>query len=94
MKYSVARNTSYTLGGDLFAKNMNTVQHQANRRVIGAAHHLPGITIIVDILGPGHRFITDSEAPFGRPFTQFAKIISQPVDTAQGLFVGAGTDQK
>lgn len=51
--------------------------------VVGAADDLPCVPVVVDVAPPGQRLISDANAAFCRPLTQFIKIAGGPVDAAQ-----------
>ena len=72
---------------------METVDDQADVRVVGAAHHLPRVAVIVDVRTPGQRLVADPQAALGRPLAEFVKIRSGAVDAAHGVGSNAGTDQ-
>ena len=63
----------------------NEFEHEFDRRMICAAHHFPGITVVVDMASPGQRLETDAQPAFGRALTQFMKIRRAAIDAADRL---------
>ena len=51
--------------------------------MIGAAHDLPGIAVVVDVAAPGQRLEADAQAARCRKFAKCAKIRGRTIDTAQ-----------
>ncbi|MNT56101.1 hypothetical protein D3C72_1933810 [compost metagenome] len=49
----VAGNGADRIGVDLARQRVETVEDNADIGVVGAAHHLPGITVIADMTAPG-----------------------------------------
>ena len=61
--------------------------------MIGAAHYLPGIAMIVNVAPPGQRFIAHLDAALLRPRAQFPEIGRRTVDTTKRRRRNIGTDQ-
>src|SRR6266700_1741540 len=82
-KYLFGRNRSN--GGDRKRRRqrMEAVENDADRIVVGAAHDLPCIAIIVHMPSPCERFEADTQAAPGSQLAKFAKIGGGPVDTAE-----------
>ncbi len=62
---------------------METVENDPDRGMIGAAHDLPGIAVVVDMPSPGQRLVSDAQAARPRPLAQFVEIRGGPVDSAE-----------
>ena len=62
---------------------MKTVENDPDRFVIGAAHDLPGIAIVVDVAAPGQRFEADAQAARGGQFTESMEIRGRPIDSPE-----------
>ena len=54
----------------LRASDMEAVEHQADGRMVGAAHRLPGVAVVVDVAAPGQRLEADAQAALGGPLAQ------------------------
>ena len=68
---------------DLARQRVEAVEDQADIRVVGAAHDLPGVAVVVDVPAPGERLVADAQAALGRPLAEFAKIGRGAVDAAE-----------
>ncbi len=62
---------------------MEAVEDNADRLVVGAAHDLPCIAIIVYMPSPCERFEADTQAAPGSQFAKLAKIGDGPVNTPE-----------
>ena len=89
----VARDAPDRVRFDFPRQGVETVDDQADVRVVGAAHHLPRVAVIVDVRTPGQRLVADPQAALGRPLAEFVKIRGGAVDAAHGIRRNAGTDQ-
>lgn len=78
---------------DLARKCVETVEDQADIRMIGTPHDLPGITVIIHMAPPGQRLVSDTKPPTRRALSELGEIRRRPVDPAKRLLVNAGTDQ-
>ena len=54
--------------------SMKTIEDKPDRRVIRAPHHLPGITVIVDMPPPGERLKPDTQPALCRSLAQLVEI--------------------
>src|SRR5690606_1505266 len=68
-KYLVSGDRADRIGRDATRQAVETVEDEADIGVIGPAHHLPGIAVIVDVPAPGQGFITHLEAASGCALT-------------------------
>ena len=50
------------VGVDLARQRVEAVEDQADVGVIGAAHDLPGVAMVVDVPAPGQRLVADAHA--------------------------------
>jgi hypothetical protein len=57
------------------------VEHEADRRVVGPAHNLPGVPVIVDMPPPGERLERDAHPALCRAVSELVEIGGSPVDT-------------
>ena len=64
-------------------QDVEAVEHQPDRRMVGAAHGLPGIAVVVDVAAPGQRLEGDAQAALGGALAQLAQIGGGAVDAAQ-----------
>src|SRR5258705_1673926 len=62
---------------------MKAIENDPDRFVVGAAHDLPGIAVIVDVKPPGERLVADAQASRGGPFAQLSEIGGRAVDAAE-----------
>ena len=60
---TVAGDTPDGVRVDSPAERVKAVEDQAHIRVVGAAHHLPGITVIVDVAPPCQGLVADPQVP-------------------------------
>ena len=89
----VARNRPDRGRVDLARQRVETVQDQADIRVIGAAHHLPGIAVVVDEAAPAQRLEPHANAVAGGQVAKVAEILRHAVDAADGRRMHGRTDQ-
>ena len=78
---------------DLARQRVEAVEDQADVRMIGAAHDLPGVAVVVDVPAPGERLVADAQAALGRALAEFAEIGGGAVDAAQRHRRDVGADQ-
>ena len=69
----------------LARQRVEAVEHQADGRVVGAAHRLPGVAIVVDVAAPGERLEADAQAALGRPLAELVEIGRGAVDAAEAV---------
>ena len=58
-------------------------EHQADGRMVGAPHRLPGVAVVVDVAAPGQRLEGDAQAAPGGALAQLAQVGGGAVDAAQ-----------
>ena len=80
-------------GSILRAREWKESEYQAYVCMIGPAHHLPGVAMVVDVAAPGEGLVADPDAVPGGPVAEFAKIGRRPVDTAERDGRGVGADE-
>ena len=69
------------------------VEDQADVRVVGAAHDLPGVAMVVDVPAPGERLVADAQAARRRPLAELAEVVGGAVDAAERDRRDVGADQ-
>ncbi|MFK4519917.1 hypothetical protein ABIF20_007282 [Bradyrhizobium japonicum] len=75
-------------------QRVKTVEDDADRGMIGAAHDLPGVAVVVDMAAPGQRLIADAQAALGRTLAELAKIVRGAIDAAERGGRDVGADQQ
>ena len=78
----------------LRANVWNEFEHESDGGMICAAHHFPGITVVVDMASPGQRLEADAQAALGRALAQFMKIRRAAIDAAERLRRNIAADQQ
>src|SRR5258708_37445781 len=73
---------------------METVENDPDRRMIGAAHDLPGVAVVVDMPAPGQRLVADAKTPRPRAFAEVVEIRRGAIDAAERGRLDAAADQK
>ena len=66
-------------------EDVEGVEHEPDRRVIAAAHDLPGVAVVVDVAAPGERLEADAQAAFRRALAELAEIRGRAVDAAERI---------
>ena len=61
--------------------------------MVGAAHDLPGVAMVVDVAAPGERLVADAQAALRRPLAEFAEIGGRAVDAAERQRRDVGADK-
>ena len=72
---------------------MEAIEDKPDVRVVGAAHDLPGIAVIVDMPAPGKRLLADLQPAFLGTLAQFAEVGGRPVDPAKRVRRDVGADE-
>ena len=90
---AVAGNAADGVGVDLAGKRVEAVEDQPDVRVIGPAHHFPGVAVVAHMLTPGQRLEPDAQAALRGPLAELAEVVGHAVDAAQRLGMDRGTDQ-
>ncbi|VVT44457.1 hypothetical protein BOS5A_10478 [Bosea sp. EC-HK365B] len=78
---------------DAPAERMEAVEDQADIRMVGAPHHLPGVAMVVDEAAPAQRLEADTHAMPFRQIAEIVKILGHAVDAAEGGRMRARADQ-
>jgi hypothetical protein len=76
------------------SRGMARVEHEADRGMVGAAHRLPGIAVVVDVPAPGQRLEGDPHAAAGGAVTQLTQVGGGAVDAAQAVGRDVGADHQ
>ena len=70
------------------------VEHEADGRMVGAPHHLPGVAVVVDVAAPGERLEADAQAALRRALAELAEVGRGAVDAAERLRRDVAADQQ
>ena len=73
---------------------MKAVERDPDRRVVGAAHHLPRVAVVADVPAPGEGFETHPKLALVSAFTEFMKIRCRAVDPAQRVWRNVAADHQ
>ena len=84
------------IGGEIGAagERVEGVEHQPDGGVVGAADHLPGVAVVVDVPAPGERLEADAQAALRRPLAELAKVGRRAVDAAERIRRDVGADEQ
>ena len=63
-------------------EDVEAVERQPDRRVVGAPHHLPGVAVIVDVTAPGQRLEADLDAALAGALAELAEVGGGAIDAA------------
>jgi hypothetical protein len=63
---------------------VKAVENETNGSVVGAAHDLPGVTIVADVAAPGERLEAHAQAACLGLLAELAEIVGGAVDAPQG----------
>ena len=80
----IAGNAANGFRVDLARQGVKAVQDQADMGMIGTAHHLPSVAVIVDMAPPSQRLIAQTQAPCGGHLAQGVEIGRSAVDAPHG----------
>ena len=69
----------------LARQDMEGVEDEPDRRVVGAAHDLPGVAVVADVAAPGEGLVADAQAAFRRALAELAEIRGGAVDAAERI---------
>ncbi len=75
-------------------EDVEGVEHEPDRGMVGAAHRLPGIAVVVDVTPPGERLEPDPHAVALGALAERVKIGSRAIDAAEALRRHVGADEK
>ena len=75
-------------------QRVKTVENDADRRMVGAPHDLPGVAVVVDMPAPGQRLESDAQAAARGQLAEFAKIVGGAVDAAERNWRYVAADQQ
>ena len=64
-------------------QRVEAIENDPDRFVIGAAHDLPGVAIVVDVTTPGQRLEADAQAARGGQFAESVEIRSRPINSPE-----------
>ena len=64
---------------------MEAVERQPDRRMVGAAHHLPGVAVVADVPAPGQRLEADADAALLRALAELVEVGGGAVDAAERI---------
>jgi hypothetical protein len=62
--------------------------------MVGAAHHLPGVAVVVDMAPPRQRLEADAQFALGRTLAELMKIRREAIDAAEGIRRHIAADQQ
>src|SRR5229473_1154241 len=79
----VGRDRSDGAGRKCRRQRMEGVENDPDRGMVGAAHDLPGIAVVVDMPSPGERLKADAQAAPARPLAELVEIRGRPIDSAK-----------
>ena len=68
---------------DLPREGVEAVEDQADIGVVGAAHDLPGVAVVVDVAAPGERLVADAEVAGLGALAELAEVGGGAVDAAE-----------
>ena len=91
---AVARDGADGLQVGLARQRMEAVEDEADRLVVGAAHRLPGIAVVVDVAAPGQRLEADAQAALAGALAELGKVGRGAVDAADAVRRDVGADQQ
>ena len=66
-------------------ENMKAVEDEPDGGMIGTAHDLPAVAIIMDMPPPGERLVTHAQPALRRAFSQRMEIRSETINAALGI---------
>jgi hypothetical protein len=75
-------------------ENVEAVEHEPHRRMVGAPDDLPSVAIVVDVPAPRQRLERDAQAPPRRTLAEFAEIGRGAVDAPQRVGRDVGADHQ
>src|SRR5262249_55462768 len=82
---AVLRNGAHRIEVGAAREHVEGVEHKPDGRMISAAHHLPGVAIVVDVSSPRERFERDATASPRRSLAELAEIRRCAVNAAEGI---------
>ena len=75
-------------------EDVEGVEHEADRRVVGAAHHLPGVAVVVDVAAPGERLEADAQAALRGALAELMEVGGRAVDAAERVGRDVAADEE
>ncbi len=93
-KDAVAWNVGDRIEIGLAREDMERIEHEPDRRMFGAPHHLPGIAVVGDMAAPGERLEADAHAMACGQVAERMKVGRRTVDAAEALRRDVGTHQQ
>ena len=82
-KNPVAGNGAHRREIGLARERVKGVEHETNGGMVRAAHHLPGVAVVVDMASPGQRLEADAQFALGRTLAELMKIRRAAIDAAE-----------
>ncbi len=65
------------------AKRVEGIEDETDGGMVRAAHHLPGIAVVVDMPPPRQRLEADTQFTLGRTLAELMKIRREAIDAAE-----------
>ena len=93
-KIFVARNARDRLQVGLAREDVEAVEHETDRRMLGAPHRLPGVAVIADVAAPCERLEADPHAALRRALAERMKVVGGAADAAEALRRHVGAHQQ
>jgi hypothetical protein len=75
-------------------EDVKRVEHEPDGGMVGAAHRLPRVAIVVDVAAPGERLEADAQAALRRALAELAQIGRRAVDAAEAVGRDVGADEQ
>ena len=69
----------------LAGQDMKGIEHQPDRRMIGAAHRFPSITVVIDVAPPCKRLKGDAQAALGGPLPELMQVGGGAINPADAV---------
>src|SRR5258707_1310917 len=82
---AVLRNSAHGIEIGAAREHVEAVEHQPDGWMIGAAHHLPGVAIVVDVRAPRERLERNTKASPRPPLAKLAEVGRRAVNAAQRI---------
>ena len=82
-KNPVAGNGAHRREIGLAGERVKRVEDETNGGMVRAAHHLPGIAVVVDMAPPRQRLEADTQFTLGRTLAEFMKIRRAAINAAE-----------
>ena len=89
----VGRDRANAVGVDPARQRVKAVEDQPDVRMVGAAHDLPCVAVVVDEAAPAQRLVPDADAVLAGKLAQVMEVGGHAVDAAHRRRVQRGTEQ-